>query len=222
MKHSADGFFLSENARSARPRSAGLLSSGTGKLDKEKTAFVRQAGRTMKVLNHTAPVTWVTYSHYITMIMCRYSAGSMSELAASAKCANSPRISPALALLEEPQGKRSWMAAQEGSPNRGPHPGQRTGAFGRYSVRAAGPWPNSHRGCRGTRLDSPQQLNHLKREAAHFRFTCFRQLIMSVNPKQAAETHSWQAPSHGRRTHRQAARNQSWPTQQSTLRSAAT
>jgi len=120
MKHSADGFFLSENARSARPRSAGLLSSGTGKLDKEKTAFVRQAGRTMKVLNHTAPVTWVTYSHYITMIMCRYSAGSMSELAASAKCANSPRISPALALLEEPQGKRSWMAAQEGSPNRGP------------------------------------------------------------------------------------------------------
>lgn len=79
---------------------------------------------TTKVSNHTAPVIWVTYSDSITMIVCRYTASSMSELAASAKCAkiqlDSPRISAALALLEETQGTRSLDGCAKGSPYRAP------------------------------------------------------------------------------------------------------
>lgn len=73
---------------------------------------------------HVAQVTCITDSYYLTLIMCRYSASSMSKLAASSSSGESRRNSgPTLGratFLEELQGKRSWLAAQNSSQNRAP------------------------------------------------------------------------------------------------------
>jgi hypothetical protein len=107
MKHRNGGFILPEHASRARLR-ASLLRVVTGKPRSEKAGFVCWSGPTIEA--HATHVTAVTYSDDFTLIMCRYSASSVFELAASSSSGeirlNLDRVSVALTLPEEPKNKK--------------------------------------------------------------------------------------------------------------------
>ena len=83
MKRSTDGFFLPENAQSTPPSHAGFSGVTAGQLHEEKTNYACLGGRATKPLNHSNPVTAVTDSNNLTLVMCSYSASSVFEFATS-------------------------------------------------------------------------------------------------------------------------------------------
>lgn len=101
------------------------LSVATGKVHSEKAGFARLAGPTIEA--HAATVSWVTYGYYFTLIMCRYSASLMSELAASFSSGeirlDCGRVPAALTFQEEPQDKELRGCAKW-QPQTGPHRSQ--------------------------------------------------------------------------------------------------
>jgi len=83
----------------------------------------RQVGWENKFTNHTDYVSGITYNHFLTLIMCRYSASSICELAISSSSGeirlNDSRGSAELTFLEETNRKKEseWLARQ---PTKGP------------------------------------------------------------------------------------------------------
>ncbi|MBZ5490874.1 MAG: hypothetical protein LAO76_08085 [Acidobacteriia bacterium] len=73
---------IPENAHSTRPADASLFDANACRLREEKIDFVCLDSRATKSLNHSNPVTAVTDSDNLTLVMCSYSAGSIFEFAA--------------------------------------------------------------------------------------------------------------------------------------------
>jgi hypothetical protein len=82
MKRRADGFLIPNNAQSIPPSNAGLSGVNAGQFHEEKTNFVCLGSRATRPLNHSNPVTAVTDSDNLTLVMCGYSASSTFEFAA--------------------------------------------------------------------------------------------------------------------------------------------
>jgi hypothetical protein len=106
MKRSTDGFFLPENAQSTPPSHAGFSGVTAGQLHEEKTNYACLGGRATKPLNHSNPVTAVTDSNNLTLVMCSYSASSVlnlqqAPLPGKFKLIHA-RVSTELTFLEEP------------------------------------------------------------------------------------------------------------------------
>jgi hypothetical protein len=80
MKRRADGSFLPENAQSTRPADASLFDAKARRLREEKIVFVCLDSRATKSLNHSNPVTAVTDSDNLTLVMCGYSGSSIFNL----------------------------------------------------------------------------------------------------------------------------------------------
>jgi hypothetical protein len=83
MKRRADGSFLPENPQSTRPADASLFDAKARRLREEKINFVCLDSRATKSSDHADPVTAVTDSDNLTLLMCSYSAGSSFESATS-------------------------------------------------------------------------------------------------------------------------------------------
>lgn len=81
MKRRADDSFLPENAQSTRPAHASLFDAKARRLREEKIDLVCLDSRATKSLNHSNPVTAVTDSDNLTLVMCGYPAGSIFEFA---------------------------------------------------------------------------------------------------------------------------------------------
>jgi hypothetical protein len=125
MKRRADGSFLPENALSLRPADASLFDAKARRLREGKIDFVCLDGRATKSLNHSNPVTAVTDSDNLTLVMCSYSAGSIFEFAAGPSSGeiqvDHARVSTELTFLEEaPSLKDFQRLAQNGSRQKAP------------------------------------------------------------------------------------------------------
>jgi hypothetical protein len=124
MKHMNDGFVLPEYACRARLGEAGVLSVATGKRHSEKAGLVCLAGRNIKLSNHNARVTAVTYSCYFTLIMCGYFTSrwlnSRQDPLPGRFEFDSGRISATPKPAWKNPKKRSLVAARNGSRKQGP------------------------------------------------------------------------------------------------------
>lgn len=123
MNHRANGPFLPESDWGTRLKDAAWL--GAGKLHPRNTVFVRKTGWKIRFTHHAAYVSGVTYSHFLILIMCRYSASSICELAQGSSSGevrlNNSRVSAELTFLErDQQQKRIWMAGAQRQPTQGP------------------------------------------------------------------------------------------------------
>lgn len=138
MARSADGFFLPKNAQSTPPSNARLSGVNASGLHEEKTDYVCLGSRARKSLNHSNPVTAVTDSNNLTLVMCSYSAGSIFEFAISSSSGEIQVDSrPSLNRANLP-GRTTELkeldVAENGSQHRAP---SRTKTFGKYQVQQA-------------------------------------------------------------------------------------
>lgn len=105
MKRRADGSFLPENAQGTCRKDAGLPLFSARRIHEEKTDFVCLRNRKNKSLEHTYPVTTVTYSNNSGLVVFSYSASSVSEFAAGSSSGRfrliPARVSTELTFLEE-------------------------------------------------------------------------------------------------------------------------
>jgi hypothetical protein len=83
MRRSADGFFRTVNAQSMRSGDANSSGINADRLAEQKTGSVRFRVQARKPFNHADRVTAVTDSDNLTLVMCNYSASSISEPATS-------------------------------------------------------------------------------------------------------------------------------------------
>jgi len=111
MRRSADGFFLTVNAQSTRSGDANSSGINADRLAEQKTGSVRFCVQARKPFNHADRVTAVTDSDNLTLVMCSYSASSMSEPATSSSSGEvnlgSRPVSAELTFLEDTRSKNN-------------------------------------------------------------------------------------------------------------------
>jgi len=138
MKRRADGSFLPENAQSIRPADASLFDAKARRLREEKIDFVC-LDRATKSLNHSNPVTAVTDSDNLTLVMCGYSGSSIFEFAAGSS-SGEIQVDSRLSLNRanfpgrSPKFKRFSTAGAKRQPPIGPIAIKGTNTFGLYLV----------------------------------------------------------------------------------------
>jgi len=139
MKRRADGSFLPENAQSICPADASLFDAKARRLREEKIDFVCLDSRATKSLNHSNPVTAVTDSDNLTLVMCSYSASSIFEFATSSSSGeiqvdSRPSLNRANFPGRSPEFKRFSTAGAKRQPPKGPIAIKGTNTFGLYLV----------------------------------------------------------------------------------------
>jgi hypothetical protein len=127
MKRRADGSFLPENAQSTRPADASLFDAKARRLREEKIVFVCLDSRATKSLNHSNPVTAVTDSDNLTLVMCGYSGNSIFEFAAGSSSGeiqvdSRPSLNRANFPRRSPEFKKIGDLPRAAAKNRVPSP----------------------------------------------------------------------------------------------------
>jgi hypothetical protein len=139
MKRRADGFLITENAHSTRPADASLFDAKARRLREEKIVFVCLDSRATKSLNHSNPVTAVTDSDNLTLVMCGYSGNSIFEFAAGSSSGeiqvdSRPSLNRANFPGRSPEFKRFSTAGTKRQPPKCPIAIKGTNTFGLYLV----------------------------------------------------------------------------------------